>query len=144
MFPLAIIAVLALVDVVALVAGGSPLWFNLLFTLGLLWGAYWFLWLLISELSLSGESIVWRTPLRSGRVRIVDIRRIRPGQWFTNGMEIIEMNDGGCLRVMGGTGFRMFCDALHRRRSDMPIQLSFQTQLLEGIFRSRRNRPPGP
>jgi len=141
MFPVAIIAMLALFDVIALVGGGSPLWFNLLFTLGLLFVGYGFLWLLVSELTLSGEFIVWRAPLRSGRVRIVDIRQIRPGGWFSNGMEIIEMDNGERLRIMGGPAFRDFCDALHRRRSELPIQLSLQTRLLEGIFRSRRNPP---
>lgn len=138
MFPVAIIGILALFDVIALVSGGSPLWFNLIFTLGLLYVGYGFLWLLISELTLSGESIFWSTPLRSARVRTVDIRRVRPGRWFSNGMEIIEMDNGDCLRVMGGPRFRDFCDSLHRTRPDLSIELSFQTRLQEGIFRSRR------
>jgi hypothetical protein len=144
MFPVGIIALLALVDAITWAAGGTPFWFNVLFTVGLLWGGYWCLWLLISELTRSGELIEWNTPLPSGRVRIVEILRIRPGKWSTNGTEIIEMNSGECLRVMGGTQFRTFCDALHRERPDIPTRHSFQTQLLEGIFRSRRNRPPGP
>jgi hypothetical protein len=45
MFPVVILAMLALLDLVTLIAGGSPWIFNLLFAVGLLYGGYWFVWL---------------------------------------------------------------------------------------------------
>ena len=142
MFPVVILAMLALFDLVALIAGGSPWLFNLLFTVGLLYGGYWFLWLLVSELSLSGETITWRTPMRSGEVRTIDIRRVRPGSGLSQNMEVIEMDNGEYLRVMGGPGFKRFCDLLQTRHSDLPIQLSAQTRLMTRIFKSPKRPSP--
>ncbi len=63
-FPVAVLAVWALIDLVVVASGGSHFYFNLIFTLSLLCAGYGFLWLLVGELSLSGEWILWRTPIR--------------------------------------------------------------------------------
>ena len=123
MFPVVIFAFFALIDVVSIIGGGSPWLFNLLFTVGVLSGGYWFLWLVVSELSLSGEMIKWRSPMRSGEVRTIDIRRIRPGRGL---LEIIEMDNGNYLRVVGSSRFVRFCDVLRVIRPDLPIQASPQ------------------
>jgi hypothetical protein len=140
MFPVGILVVLALIDLIVVIGGSTPWLFNLIFTVALLYGGYWFLWLLVSELSLAGETITWRSPMRSGEVRTIDIRRIRPGSGLSQNMEVIEMDNGEYLRVMGGPGFKRFCEILRAKRSDLPIQLSAQTRLMTRIFKPP-NRP---
>jgi hypothetical protein len=141
-FPVLILALFALVDVVTIVGGGSPWLFNLLFTVGVLFGGYWFLWLVVSELYLSGETIKWRSPMRSGEVRTIDIRRIRPGSGLSQNMEIIEMDDGEYLRVMGSSRFASFCDVLQVMRPDLSIQPSLQTRLMSRLFKSPKRPSP--
>jgi hypothetical protein len=116
----ATLAVWALIDFVV-ASGGSHFDFNLIFTVGLACAGYVFLWLLVGELSLSGDFILWRTPVRSGRVRTVDVHRIHPGKRFSHGMGTIEMVNGDHIRVMGGSRFRALCDAFQMRRPELSM-----------------------
>ena len=111
----------AVVDLVVVAAGGSHFVFNLVFTLGLLCAAFAFLWLLVGELSLSGESILWRTPMRSGRVQITDVRGVHPEHHFSHGMVTIEMDNGERIRVYGRPKFSAFYDTLRARQSHLPM-----------------------
>jgi hypothetical protein len=119
--PVAVLAVWAVVDLVVVASGGSHFYFNLFFTLGLLCAAYVFLWLLVGELSLSGESILWRTPMRSGRLQIADVRGAHPEHHFSRGMVTIEMDNGECIRVYGGRRFSEFYNVLRARPHDLSI-----------------------
>lgn len=120
-FPVAILAVWALIDLVVVASGGSYFYFNLVFTVGLLYASYVFLWILAGELSLSGGWIFWRTPIRSGRVRTADVRRIRPANGFSHGLLTIEMDDGESIKVMCGSHFRAFYGALQMSRPDLSV-----------------------
>ena len=117
--PVAILGVWALIDFVVVASGGSHFYFNLIFTVGLACASYVFLWLLVGELSLSGEFILWRTPVRSGRVRTVDVNAIHPGKRFSHGMATIETVNRDHIRVMGGSRFRAFCAACQMRRPEL-------------------------
>jgi hypothetical protein len=61
----------------------------------------------VYELHLDGDDLSWKVPLRSGTVRLSDVRELRPTKGEPNS-ELIRLADGKALRVMMWKGFLPF------------------------------------
>jgi hypothetical protein len=142
-FPLIVLGFMALIDVVSIGSGESSLWFNIIWTFGLVYVAYLLTWVIVSELTIVDENLTWRTAPHCARDKCEYCMFVGSVLVVcsSKSSEIIEMDNGESLRVFGGARFSAFCEDLHRRRPELPIQLSLNTRLQSG-FRSRRRPPP--
>lgn len=134
-----ILATFALATIIAVglaiaAAMTSPpvLVFVALWVAALLWNGYWFLLRIVYDLVLDGDVLRWRTPVRSGTVKLSDVVELRPSRLGSNA-EVIEFADRSRLIVFVRKGFKAFADEMKARRPGLPIRLGFQARLAERL-----------
>lgn len=76
----------------------------------------------VYELHLDGDDLSWKVPLRSGTVRLSDVRELRPTKGEPNS-ELIRLADGKALRVMMWKGFLPFIDDITRQAPHLPVRV---------------------
>jgi hypothetical protein len=110
----------------------GPGWlFTLEWTAILGYLAWVFLWRTVYELHLDGDDLSWWTPLRSGTVRLSDVRELRPTRGTCNS-ELIRLGDGKALMVFTLKGFVPFVDDIRRQAPDLPVRVRpFFSQVAE-------------
>ena len=122
----------ALLWVSSTIGLGGPGWlFIAVFTAVLGYLAWIFLWRTVYELHLDGDDLSWRAPLRSGSVRLSNVREFRPVRWARNS-ELIKLDDGKSMIVFMGKGFLPFIDDVTRQAPYLSIRVRpFFSELLE-------------
>jgi hypothetical protein len=112
---LAVLAAVGLVgSVIAVLTGDATLQVEAIMCWpALAFVAYRYLLRDVYDLAVVGDSLTWRTPLRSGKVPVSEIYSIRPRFWPKSPEAlIITISDGTQLSVMVRKGLPDFVDAL--------------------------------
>lgn len=93
-------------------------------------GIYWYLFRYVYDLRFDNEWLYWRTPLRSGSVRLHELHRIA-ARWGTDG--IIQTTDGRRIRVLAQKGFARFCAQLAAQCPGLEVHLGWMSRFLEWL-----------
>ena len=126
-----VFVVIASVMVVSsLTAEGGPAWVLVAFwLLALAWNAYWWLLRLAVELRFeSDDLLVWSTPLRTRRIPLSAITKVRPVRVSSN-LEALEHTQGRPVVFITGNGLQGFFDELAQRRPDLEIRLGWEARV---------------
>ncbi len=104
--------------------------FMVLWIVGVVFGQYWYLFRQAYDLRVDNEFLYWKSPLRSGKVLLQDLRRVRV-RWGTDA--IIERVDGGRLHVLAQKGFGRFCAKLAARYPGLEVRIGLMSRVLEWL-----------
>jgi hypothetical protein len=129
-FPLfAIVAVVTIVMAVRDPAGGS-LGFTLLWTAGVAWNAYWFLFRLCHRIDLYEDALYWSTPLRHGRLDLHSLTAVRPGRigW---GIAVFESTAGQNVLTLPRRGFAQFAAAVQTAAPHASVDIGLYARIAE-------------
>ncbi len=94
------------------------------------YAGHWYLFRYTYDLRFDTEFLYWRSPLRSGRLSLRDIRRVRV-RWGTDA--IIESVDGSRLHVLAQKGFRRFVMKLAAAYPQLEVRIGFLSRFLEWL-----------
>jgi hypothetical protein len=111
-------------------AAGLGWVFTSVWLLALGFTGYGFLWRLVYQLELLDDVIRWKTPCRSGSVRLTDIREFHPWLWGRNA-EAIDLMDGRRLLVLLRKGFTSFVADVKQKAPNLPIQVGRYAAIVE-------------
>lgn len=124
-------AVLAVALIAAAIAGsGPPLAFAVLWSAGVVWTGYWFVFRIIYDLELANGELRWRTPLKRGVESLGDVTELRPFLFGSN-IEVVELMDGRRLLVFVRKGFKAFTEELVAARPGLEVRLGLQARMAE-------------
>jgi hypothetical protein len=103
---------------------GAVLWLAIA-----VWNAYWFLLRFAHRAELDDAGVLrWRAPLRSGRVDLADLEKVRPSLLFSN-IQILDTGRGRPAMVWAVRGFGELAAAFDAQHPGLPCQLSPQARL---------------
>lgn len=103
--------------------------------------AYWWLFRFARELSLEGDRLLWRAPLRHGELLLAELTEIRPMRAASN-VAVIEALGGRRVVVLADKGITAFTAEIARRRPGLPVRLGWMARLNEQLpGSSRLDRP---
>ena len=93
-------------------------------------GLRWYLFDYAYDLRFDSEWLYWKSPLRSGRASLQDLRLVR-ARWGTDGF--IESSDGRRIRVLVQKGFPRFCGRLADQCPGLQVRIGWVTRFLEWL-----------
>lgn len=97
--------------------------------------AVFILWSYPYEVAVEGDTLVWRTVLRTRRLPLAALRRVGPGDGWK--FAVLETSDGAKPRLPLRKGFSRFCAALAERAESLqPVD---DKTLRRGDRRGRRD-----
>lgn len=107
--------------------------FLVLWIAGAIFGVYWYLFRYAYDLRFDSEFLYWRSPLRSGRVLLRDLRCVAV-RWGTGAT--IASVEGGRIHVFAQKGFAKFCAKLVGCCPGLEVRIGSMARFLEWL--------PGP
>jgi len=93
-------------------------------------GLRWYLFDYAYDLRFDNEWLYWKSPLRSGRASLQDLRLVR-ARWGTDGF--IESSDGRRIRVLVQKGFTRFSSRLADQCPGLQVRIGWVTRVLEWL-----------
>ena len=93
-------------------------------------GLRWYLFDYAYDLRFDNEWLYWKSPLRSGRASLQDLRLVR-ARWGTDGF--IESSDGRRIRVLVQKGFIRFSGRLADQCPGLQVRIGWVTRFLEWL-----------
>lgn len=93
-------------------------------------GQYWYLFRQAYDLRFDSEYLYWRSPLRSGRLELQGLRRVRV-RWGTDAF--IENTDRARLHVIAQKGFTRFSAKLAAQDPGLEVRIGLIHRLLEWL-----------
>jgi hypothetical protein len=91
-------------------------------------GLRWYLFEYAYDLHFDDEWLYWKSPLRSGRASLHELRLVQ-ARWGTDGF--IESSDGRRIRVLVQKGFTRFGSRLADRCPWIQVRIGWVTRFLE-------------
>jgi hypothetical protein len=102
--------------------------FLVLWILVAVYGLYWYLFRYAYDLRFDRDFLYWRSPLRSGKLLLNDLRRVRV-RWGTDA--ILVTVDGSRLHALAQKGFARFCAKLAAEHPQVEVQIGLMSRFLE-------------
>ena len=93
-------------------------------------GLRWYLFEYAYDLRFDNEWLYWKSPLRSGRASLQELRLVR-ARWGTDGF--IESSDARRIRVLVQKGFIRFSGRLADRCPGLRVRIGWMTRFLEWL-----------
>ena len=91
---------------------------------------YWYLLRYAYDLRFDRDVLYWKSPLRSGKVLLNDLRRVRV-RWGTDA--IIESVDGSRIHALAQKGFGKFCAKLAAAYPGLEVRIGLMSRFLEWL-----------
>ena len=104
--------------------------FLVLWVAAVIFGLRWYLVRYAYDLRFDQEWLYWRSPLRSGRVSLRELRRVRV-RWGTDGF--IEASDGSRIPVLAQKGFTRFSAQLAARCPGLQVRIGWVARAIEWL-----------
>jgi len=104
--------------------------FLVLWVVVVVFGLRWYLVRYAYDLRFDQEWLYWKSPLRSGRVSLRDLRRVRV-RWGTDGF--IEASDGSRISVLAQKGFTRFSKRLADRCPGLQVRIGWVARFIEWL-----------
>jgi hypothetical protein len=108
--------------------GGRALF--VVWLIAMLYGLYQNLYQLAYELQSSDNMLTWRSPLRTGRLPLSELRRIYSSRVS---LGVLEAADGRRIQIYAQKGFRTFVSRLVQRNPNIDVSLSWYFRLVERL-----------
>ena len=122
---LPIFTVASLVLCVQAARGKIPLGIAMFWTVGWIWVAYRMFWRACHTVEVEGNTLRWRSALRSGTVDVTDLTGNRNLFGFVGSMQTLRQRSGRPIIVaVYGRGWLQFLDALNAHHPEHPFRAS--------------------
>lgn len=115
--------------------------FLVLWVLAFVWNAYWWLLRIAYRLDLTETELLWRTPLRKGRIQLVDLVELRPFILGSN-VEIVISRQERKVMVIVTRGFADYLDEITARAPHVKARIGLGVRIASRFPGPRGYKPP--